>query len=71
MKDIDLVIEAYGPTHYRNQTMDLIDSSLYTDRIMKHFNQKVLYVPFEVYKEFYDEHGNDPKEYDENKIEKH
>jgi hypothetical protein len=49
LEDLDMVIDVYGPAHYRNGTKEIMDSSLYIDRIVKKYHKHYLVIDYALY----------------------
>lgn len=50
-----MVVEIEGPSHYRYGTDEVMDSSLYNERIFKIYHKHFLRIPFKHFDKFYKE----------------
>ncbi len=44
--DLDMVIDVHGPSHFKNLTMEPMDSMLYIDRIIRRYHKHYLIIPY-------------------------
>eukprot|EP00347_Sterkiella_histriomuscorum_P004986 403358336 len=49
IKDFDLIMEIHGPHHYKNNSEQLMDSSIYTERIFRKYHKNYMSIPYYYY----------------------